>query len=207
MVYLISFKMGKKRFQFYVIKGGNRHGIYNSWSECNKALKGQKGGTLKGFYTKREAEEFILVKPKKFCEAVAFTSGAYNIHTEHYSWCGIIVFNHKKHIIKGSNNDLNLVKSWSIAGKVKAVEETIKKALELNIKSMRIYQDLELIEKLHSEEYKPTAPISERLVNFFNSIKDKLDIQFEHKSKLDDNPLVKEAYNTARDFAGLNTIK
>lgn len=198
--------MGKKRFSFYAIKGGNKHGIYESWSECNKALKGQKGGILKGFYTKREAEEFLVIKPKKFCEAIAFTSGAYNYYTEHYSWCGIIIYKDKEYIVKGSNNDLNLVKSWSIAGKVKAVEETLNRAIELNIKSIRIYQDLELIEKLHSEEYKPTAPISERLVNFFNSIKDKIDIQFEHKNKLDDSPLVRKAYNTARQFAGLKGI-
>lgn len=199
--------MGKRRFSFYVIKGGNKHGIYDSWSECKKALNEQKGGKLKGFFTKKEAEEFIVIKPKKHCDAVAYTSGAYNYYTEHYSWCGLLFKDGKKYSVYGSNNDLNLTKSWSIAGKVKAVEEIIKKALQLNIKSLLIYQDLELIEKLHSKEYKPTASISERLVKFFNSVKERIDIEFEHKNKLADNPYVKEAYNTARSYVGLKGIE
>lgn len=198
--------MGKRRFSFYVIKGGNKPGLYESWEECDKAWKTQKGGRLKGFNKKKDAEEFLLVKPKNYYDAVAYTSGSYNYYTEHYGWCGLLIYKGTKYTIKGSNNDLNLIKSWAIAGKVRGVEETIKKALQLNIKSLLIYQDLELIEKLHSGEFKPSAAISERLIKFFKSVKDRIEIQFEHKNKLDDNAFVKESYNTARDVVGLKGI-
>lgn len=195
--------MGKRRFSFYVIKGGDKQGIYNSWSECMKASQNQKGGRIKGFYKKQDAEEFLLVKPKKKYDAIAFTSGSFNYYTDHYSWCGIIVFRDKRYYVKGSNNDLNWSKSWHNAGKVKAVEETIQKAIELNIKSLLIYQDLGLIENIFSGEFQPKSKLSQMLADFFKSIEDKIVIQFEHKNRRDDSPLTEEAYQIAREYAGI----
>ena len=92
--------MGKRKFNYYAVKRGKVPGVYTSWEECQKQLKGFKGNCYKGFFTQEEAENFLIDKQPKFCEAVAYTSGGYNIYTDHYGWGGILSNKSKKKLKK-----------------------------------------------------------------------------------------------------------
>ena len=48
--------MAKK---FYAVKAGRTPGIYESWSDCEKQVKGFGGAIYKSFSTKAEAQAFI----------------------------------------------------------------------------------------------------------------------------------------------------
>ena len=45
---------------FYAIAKGKNIGIFNSWNECKSNTDGYRGAIFKKFYTKEEAEKFIL---------------------------------------------------------------------------------------------------------------------------------------------------
>ena len=65
--------MSKKKAAYYVVWQGKEPGIYDSWEECEKRVKGAEGAKYKGFATRSEAEkawagspeEYIKRKPKE----------------------------------------------------------------------------------------------------------------------------------------------
>ncbi len=79
--------MGK----FYAVKAGVTPGIYNSWSECEKNVKGFSGACYKSFTKREEAEKFIGLRDvekkvdtltqNKFVIEV-FTDGSHKKHVE-----------------------------------------------------------------------------------------------------------------------------
>ena len=46
--------------KFYAVKVGRNIGIYTSWAECEKNVKGFSGAVYKSFKTKREAEALVF---------------------------------------------------------------------------------------------------------------------------------------------------
>ena len=44
---------------FYAVAKGNKTGIFTTWSECQKQIKGYSGSVFKKFKTENEAKEFI----------------------------------------------------------------------------------------------------------------------------------------------------
>jgi ribonuclease HI len=44
---------------FYAVANGHSIGIFETWDECSKSVKGYKGAAFKKFSTKESAEEFI----------------------------------------------------------------------------------------------------------------------------------------------------
>jgi len=44
---------------FYAVANGHSIGIFETWDECSKSVKGYKGASFKKFSTKESAEEFI----------------------------------------------------------------------------------------------------------------------------------------------------
>jgi ribonuclease HI len=45
--------------KFYAVAKGNKPGIYTTWSECQKQVKGFSGAIYKSFQTKQEAQDLI----------------------------------------------------------------------------------------------------------------------------------------------------
>ncbi|MBQ0033894.1 MAG: ribonuclease H family protein [Bacteroidales bacterium] len=65
--------MSKNKNKYYVVWSGKEPGIYDSWEDCEKQVKGQEGAKFKGFPTHEEAEkafasspaDYIVYGPKK----------------------------------------------------------------------------------------------------------------------------------------------
>lgn len=55
----------------YAVAKGKTVGIYSSWSECEKQVRGFKGAVYKKFSTRNEAEDFIREKNSKATTSVA----------------------------------------------------------------------------------------------------------------------------------------
>ena len=49
--------MAKK--QYYVVIKGRTPGIYQTWEDCEKQVKGYKGSKFKGFKNIEEAQQYI----------------------------------------------------------------------------------------------------------------------------------------------------
>ena len=52
-----SMKTSKK---YYAVKVGRTPGVYETWEDCQKQVKGFSGAVFKSFKLKRDAENYIL---------------------------------------------------------------------------------------------------------------------------------------------------
>ena len=48
--------------KYYAVKNGRNIGIFLSWEECEKQVKGFKGANYKGFKTIEEAKTYLKEK-------------------------------------------------------------------------------------------------------------------------------------------------
>jgi ribonuclease HI len=44
---------------FYAVANGRTNGVFSTWDECNRSVKGYKNAVYKKFDTKQEAEDFV----------------------------------------------------------------------------------------------------------------------------------------------------
>ena len=58
--------MAKKKF--YVVWRGNKSGVFNSWKDCQKQIKGFRGAQYKSFISKIEAENAFKGKYENYIE-------------------------------------------------------------------------------------------------------------------------------------------
>ena len=69
--------------KFYAVANGRKNGIYNSWSECEKQVKGFPGAKYKSFLSQIDAQAF-LKNPnfKKMTKAVLSNKRKYSTYNE-----------------------------------------------------------------------------------------------------------------------------
>ena len=78
--------------KFYAVKAGVNPGVYNSWAECEKNVKGFSGACYKSFKNKAEAEEFLGLKNEKTVEIPLHNKNVIEVYTDG---------SHKKHVENG----------------------------------------------------------------------------------------------------------
>ncbi len=127
--------------------------LVDSWSECQKYIKGVKGAIYKSFEDIKEAESFLekgselLRKGKdsydKSCLHI-YVDGSYNQTSRKYSYGVVAVMNDVVEYIHGGSgqNDLNN-NIRQIAGELKAAIKGVEYALEKGHKKVVIFHDYE----------------------------------------------------------------
>lgn len=63
--------MSKKKQKFYVVWQGTQPGIYTTWPECEKQVKGVVGAKYKSFETLSAAEQALRLGPSMYIGAAA----------------------------------------------------------------------------------------------------------------------------------------
>jgi viroplasmin and RNaseH domain-containing protein len=181
--------------KYYVVKNGRKKGIYNSWSECEKQVKGFPNAAYKSFTSFEEASLFynnskLNVKNKLDNEEkldlnkldddtmVAYIDGSYDSSLNTYSYASIIFLRGEKIEIYDNGKEEELVSMRNVAGEVTASVETIKYALNKNVKSLYIYYDYNGIEKWFTGEWKSNNPLTQEYSKFASEIKSKINISF-----------------------------
>lgn len=135
--------------------------------------------------------------------AIAFINGAYFRNIEHYVYAGEIFYNNFKHIVRGSGNDNLLSTMWSIGAKLKATEETIKKAISLGITDLTIVNSLNAIKDFTDGIIKPKQEGTINFMKYFNSVKDKIKVTIRRPENDAETKKLKQVLETARDSLGL----
>jgi ribonuclease H-related protein len=51
--------------KYYAVKKGNETGIFRTWDECQKQVKGFSGAQFKSFVLKKDAEDYLKGTEKK----------------------------------------------------------------------------------------------------------------------------------------------
>lgn len=68
--------MSKKPTKYYVVWHGATPGIYNSWQECERQVKGFEGAVYKSFQTAEEAQEAYSASPDHYIRPRSAAAGS-----------------------------------------------------------------------------------------------------------------------------------
>lgn len=69
--------------KFYAVQIGSKPGIYNTWEECEKQVKGFFGAKYKSFQTRKEAEYFIDASVK-ISDKISFINSSNDFNTDSF---------------------------------------------------------------------------------------------------------------------------
>lgn len=178
--------MSKK---YYAVKNGYTTGIFETWTECEKQVKGFSGAEYKSFKTKEEAKSYLemnpidnLVKDAKRC--VAYIDGSFN-KVKQLCGYGVVILDDKGNEIEqfyGYINDEASLSSWNISGEVESAKKAITFALKNNYEEIDIYYDYIGIEKWGNQEWKTNIPLTISYKQFIKNSRNRIKINF-HKVK------------------------
>ena len=171
--------------KYYAVREGRVPGIYNTWDECKTNVTGFSGAVYKSFTTLEEAKAFMgqgQPKQTQESEAVAYVDGSYNIATKEYSYGMLMYVNGDTYEAAESFDDPEMSQMRNVAGEIEGSMHAMKYCLENGIKSLDIYYDYAGIEKWALGEWKTNKEGTKAYKNYYDSIKDKLEVHF-HKVK------------------------
>lgn len=199
--------------KFYVVKKGNKVGVFNNWNECKIAVDGFSGAEYKAFSSKQDAEAYFnnedvkeknINKVKKHAaennQLVCFIDGSYNDSSKRYSF-GCILITPNGDVIKesGSGEDAEAVIIRNVAGELQGVIFALKWAQANNFNNVQINYDYEGIEKWAVGKWNAKNKIAKIYVNEINKYRESIKISFLKRDAHTNDPLNDEADSLAKD--------
>lgn len=176
--------MAKKKY--YSVRSGRKPGIYRSWADCEKEIKGFSGAEYKKFSSLEEAEGFMLDREEEgksldrlgSKEAVAYVDGSYKLASHEYSY-GMVFFTDKDKIEEFKKyQDPEMAAMRNVAGEIKGAMAAMSKALELKKEVLYIYYDYMGIEKWAKGEWKRNKSGTIAYKDYYDSIEEDLRVHF-----------------------------
>lgn len=183
--------------KFYAVKKGRNPGIYETWNECEQQVKGFSGAAFKSFALRSDAEDYMGIstgekKDGNFSEEeirelvnnaskiTAFVDGSYDDEKKQYSY-GLVALGMGKVYTDGCA-DFNPVSlpMRNVAGEILGAQFAMIYAMDNGIKELDIYYDYEGIENWATGAWKCKKSATQEYKRFFDSTKDKLNVNF-HK--------------------------
>lgn len=167
--------------KYYAVKNGKQVGIYLTWEECEKQVKGFKGALYKSFPTKEQALEYIEeTKIEETIDGlVAYVDGSYNIKSMVYGYgCVLLEGQHVIQQFYGKGNEEDYVSMRNVAGEILGSEVAIRYAIENSYKLICIYYDYEGIEKWANKTWKANKTGTIAYQKFIEESRQKIQISF-----------------------------
>lgn len=171
--------------KYYAVKVGKKAGIYRTWAEAEKQVKGVSNAKYKSFKSEQEALDFMggnKVDQKVVDEdsvIIAYVDGSYNKQKKQYG-SGVVLLEKNEVIDKLTipGNEEDYLDSHQIAGEVIGCLEAMKWAIEQGKKKLIIYYDYQGIESWATKEWQAKKPISLDYVREFGQLKEKVEVEF-----------------------------
>ncbi|CUN11095.1 ribonuclease H1 domain-containing protein [Turicibacter sanguinis] len=170
--------------KFYAVKNGRKPGIYESWAECFEQVNGFSNAIYKSFTSKLEAEIFMgseKVTSKRINDShsvIAYVDGSFDSRSKYYSYGLVLFVNGQVITQKEKFNDVNLVAMRNVAGEIIGATEAMEYCIKNGYSSLIIYYDYSGIEKWCSGEWKANKIGTIAYKKYYDSIKDKLEVDF-----------------------------
>ncbi|MCI5883961.1 MAG: ribonuclease H family protein [Eubacterium sp.] len=183
--------MAKKKY--YAVKKGKTPGIYLTWEDCKAQTEGFSGAIYKSFPTLEQAEQYVEgessqdddspreEKTKAVAEencAVAYVDGSFNVATGDYS-CGVVfLYQGQEETMAEKGKDEELAQMRNVAGEILGSQLAMEHAIALGIKKIKIVHDYQGIASWCLGEWKTNKEGTRAYKQFYDSIKDRLEVQF-----------------------------
>lgn len=169
--------------KYYAVRNGRNTGIYDNWSYCEKQVKGFENAEYKSFKTKKEAEDYLNnIKNDGNISLkdglVAYIDGSYNDKNKEYGSGIYFVKDNQEHFYYFKGNDVRFVKNRNVAGELMAAIWIMKYCIDKNINKLHLFYDYAGIEKWAIGEWKTNKELTKLYKQFYDSIKDKLEVNF-----------------------------
>lgn len=173
---------------YYGVRKGRNIGIYNTWKECEENVRGYPGAEYKKFSNYEDALSFIEDKEEKEDllekkdigdgEAIAYVDGSFNLGDFSYAYGIVFITTEGKELYNWKETEKDLVEMRNVAGEIRGAMEAMKIALEKDKKTLYIHYDYAGIENWAKGTWKTNKLGTKRYKEFYDSIKDKLDVKF-----------------------------
>lgn len=173
---------------YYGVRKGRNIGIYNTWKECEENVKGYSGAEYKKFSTYEEALNFIEGQEEKeelfeeddlgAGEAIAYVDGSFNLEDFSYAYGIVFITLDGKELYNGKEEDQELVEMRNVAGEIRGAMEAMKIALERDKRTLYLHYDYAGIENWAKGVWKTNKTGTRKYKEFYDSIKDKLNVKF-----------------------------
>lgn len=178
--------MAKKKF--YGVKVGSNPGVYETWEECEKQIKGYSGAVYKSFATREESENFVYGTTTSVTtslsntqsEAKAYVDGSYDNSKKLFSYGVVFFYQEQQECYKESFDAPHLVSMRNVSGEIKGAEKAMQLCLDRGISSLDLFYDYEGVEKWCTGEWSATKVGTQAYAHFYQSISSKLQVIF-HK--------------------------
>lgn len=198
--------------KYYAVLKGRETGIFTTWSECEKRVKGFSGATFKSFPTKSEAQRYLGQEPVMTAEEnqqldeldnYAFTDGSFDQYQNISGW-GYVLKLKGQPISEFSGVVSTAPQSRQVAGELAAAMYAIMDALEANEKSLTIYHDYIGVERWATGKWSASKEVSTRYVDFIAALPEDFELKFVHVPAHSGVPLNERADRLARNALGLD---
>ncbi|MFA7532837.1 MAG: ribonuclease H family protein [Tissierellaceae bacterium] len=173
---------------YYAVKKGKNIGIYKTWKECEENVKGYSGAIYKKFPTYEEARSFIDGESKIAYEvdildlgekeAIAYVDGSFNLEKFEYSYGVVFLTLAGEESFSGKENHKDLAEMRNVSGELKGAMEAMKIAIERVINTLYLHYDYTGIENWALGNWKTNKDGTKNYKEFYDSIKDKLQVKF-----------------------------
>ncbi|WP_282926668.1 ribonuclease H family protein [Helcococcus kunzii] len=175
--------MNKK---FYAVRKGRKVGVFETWDECSAQVKGYKGAIYKSFATLEEASAFVNKEELtpadaneiKDDEIIAYVDGSYNVNTGKFGYGVVLIDSNNESTFNGSYLDEELKNQRNVAGEVFGSMEAIKKAIEMEKKTIYIHFDYMGIKAWAEGEWKTNIALTKNYKKFIDEVKNQIEIKF-----------------------------
>lgn len=170
--------------KFYAVRNGYNIGIFNTWEECEKQVKGYSGAEFKSFKNIDDAKKYIGSNEQLSLfdevtnKAVAYCDGSYNVETTEFSY-GLVIFYNGEEIRKAEKfSDEELSTMRNVAGEIMGSRAAMQYCIDNGIDELDLYFDYAGVEKWCTGEWKTNKEGTIEYKKFYDSIKDKLSVTF-----------------------------
>ena len=174
--------MAKKKI--YAVRKGRKTGLFNTWDECKEQINGFSGAEYKSFLTEDEAIEYLGLNKNEDIDKeekdimISYVDGSYEDRLKKYGSGVVILYKNNKITFSIPGNDPSYISMRNVSGEIIAAQKAMEYALENNVDKLAIYHDYEGIEKWCTGVWKANKEGTKLYRDFYNSISNKLKVEF-----------------------------
>lgn len=170
--------------KYYAVRKGRETGIYESWTACERVVKGFSGAEYKSFKRREDAlaylekESTVTAEEESFYPC-AYIDGSYDIGTKRFSYGAVIMTAPgAEEYFSQSFEGSELAAMRNVAGEIKASEFAISYAIEKEWPTLTVYYDYFGIEKWATGEWKRNLPATQAYFAFCQDAFKKIKVKF-----------------------------
>lgn len=186
--------MAKK---YYAVKAGRNPGVYTSWTDCEKQVKGFGGAIYKSFSTEDEAYAFIGERRMSLADflaqdgtattpisttkgLVAYIDGSFDKRAGTVGAGGVLIYEGQENTFAFGTKDPQYTAFWNVSGELLAAMHVMQYAKDHNMGEVHLYYDYMGIEMWATGRWKRNNTLTQSYYAFVQTIVPTVKVHF-HK--------------------------